>query len=167
MIRISAREDSEINEIVKGLKFLPTSKKALKYSFVANADFEKLPALSYTEVKKEQPVETRTSDGVETKNIAKVGDYVFCGPSRELYVLTESKVKKMYEGKIGDVLTPEQSPRQVAIYNGEETSFTAPWGESMILKPDDYLVKEQDNSGYYRIAKKEYEATYNTPGKTS
>ena len=34
----------------------------------------------------------------------------------------------------------------------------------MILKPGDYIVKETDSSGYYRIAKKEYEETYNIPG---
>lgn len=34
----------------------------------------------------------------------------------------------------------------------------------MVLKPGDYLVKE-DEGKYYRIAKKEYEMTYNPPGK--
>jgi hypothetical protein len=42
-------------------------------------------------------------------------------------------------------------------------TFTAPWGESMILKPGDYLVKDGD-AGYYRIAKLEYDQTYNQPG---
>jgi hypothetical protein len=34
----------------------------------------------------------------------------------------------------------------------------------MVLKPNDYLVKDGDQ-GYYRIAKVEYEQTYNQPGK--
>ena len=34
----------------------------------------------------------------------------------------------------------------------------------MVLKPGDYLVKDGD-AGYYRIAKVEYEQTYNPPGK--
>ena len=30
----------------------------------------------------------------------------------------------------------------------------------MVMKPGDYLVKVKDGSGYYRIAKKEFEQTY-------
>ena len=39
-------------------------------------------------------------------------------------------------------------------------TFKAPWGEDMILKRGDYLVKDGDQ-GYYRIAQKEYDETYN------
>ena len=60
----------------------------------------------------------------------------------------------------GDIY-PEQSPRQVALYNGEQTTFKAPWGEDMIIKSGDYLVKDPANAGYYRIAKVEFEKTYN------
>jgi hypothetical protein len=52
----------------------------------------------------------------------------------------------------------------VAEYTGKEpVTFKASWGEDMILKPGDYLVKEGEGA-YYRIAKKEYEQTYNPPG---
>ena len=40
-------------------------------------------------------------------------------------------------------------------------TFRAPWGEDMILKKGDYVVREKDGSGFYRIAKAEFEKTYN------
>ena len=87
------------------------------------------------------------------------------GPSRENYVVKAAKFPKLYQGKLGDIIMPEQSPRLVSKYTGQQPiTFTAPWGESMILKPGDYLVKDGDQ-GYYRIAKAEYEQTYNPPGK--
>jgi hypothetical protein len=44
---------------------------------------------------------------------------------------------------------------------GSQTiTFQAPWGEQMILKNGDYVVREADGKGYYRIAKAEFEKTY-------
>jgi hypothetical protein len=86
------------------------------------------------------------------------------GPSRENYVVKAAKFPKLYQGTMGGPVIPEQGPRMVALYTGQQSvTFTAPWGESMVLKPGDYLVKDGD-AGYYRIAKAEYEQTYNQPG---
>lgn len=86
------------------------------------------------------------------------------GPSQEKYVIKGEKFNKLYQGGMGNTVVPEQSPRQVAQYRGnQEVTFTAPWGESMVLKPGDYLVKDPDNTGYYRIARQEFEATYQVP----
>ncbi len=123
-----------------------------------------LGELEYTDCSKEQEIETHTDDGKETTNTAKPGDYIFSGPSGELYVLKASKVKKMYTGEVGGTLVPEQTPRQVARYEGKQIEFMAPWDEPMVMKSGDYLVKEQDDSGYYRIAKKEFEQTYEEYG---
>jgi hypothetical protein len=87
------------------------------------------------------------------------------GPSGETYVLKAAKFSKLYQGSIGETVVPEQNPRMVALYDGDQViNFMAPWGENMVLKPGDYLVKDGD-SGYYRIAKVEYEQTYNPPGQ--
>lgn len=158
MKRLSQREElANIEEIAAKLNFKPVRKKALEYKQTGQ---DQLSPLTYAISKHQDRIETITGDGLETTNAANVGDYIFCGPSGELYVLKESKVKKMYTGSMGGTLTPEQTPRQVARYEGKQIQFTAPWGEAMVLKPDDYLVKEQDSSGYYRIAKKEFEQTY-------
>jgi signal recognition particle subunit SEC65 len=161
MEKLSKRDLVDIEEIASELEFKPIKKKKLKYPKVS---FENLEPLTYTIAKEEQEVETHTDDGKETTNVAKKGDFIFSGPSGELYVLKPSKVKQMYDGEIGGTLSPEQTPRQVAKYSGKQIEFMAPWDEPMVMKPGDYLVKEQDGSGYYRIAKKEFEETYEKYG---
>jgi hypothetical protein len=153
----------DINQVASQLQFQPTSKKKLMYQFVQSTD--NMPAMSYSVAQQQMPVVTMTADGKETQNTAEPNDVVMSGPSREQYVIKSAKFPKLYQGQIGGPVNPEQGPRNVAIYNGQEqVNFTAPWGENMVLKPGDYLVKEAEGK-YYRIAKQEYEKTYNAPGK--
>lgn len=154
---------SDIEQIASQLNFLPTTKRKLVYQFVDSTE-EMLP-MSYTVATIQTPIVTMTSDGKETQNIAEPNDIVISGPSREMYAIKPAKFAKNYQGKIGGPIHPEQNPRYVAVYTGTmPINFIAPWGESMVLKPGDYLVKEAEGK-YYRIAKKEYEETYNPPGK--
>lgn len=121
--------------------------------------------MSYGVVQQQMPVITITSDGKETQNIAEPNDIIISGASGEKYVIKPAKFSKLYLGQIGGTIYPEQSSRNVGVYTGSvPVTFVAPWGESMVLKPGDYLVKESEGK-YYRIAKKEYEMTYNQPGK--
>jgi len=155
----------DIESVASQLEFLPTKKQAKQYKFVKDGKPGELPAMSYTVSTGEMPVVTVTSDGKETQNVAQKGDIIMSGPSEENYVIKSEKFPKLYQGNLGSTVVPEQSPRMVAVYNGDKpVTFTAPWGESMVLKPGDYLVKDGDQ-GYYRIAKAEYEQTYNQPGK--
>ena len=154
---------ADIGQIAASLKFLPTTKLARKYQFVANGVPGRMPAMTYTVAAQEQPVVTVTSDGKETQNVAAVNDIIMSGPSQENYVVKAAKFPKLYQGAVGKTVIPEQSPRMVALYRGPQAvTFTAPWGESMVLKPGDYLVKDGD-AGYYRIARVEFEQTYNEP----
>ena len=156
---------ADINSIAQGLEFLPTTKQAKQYRFVAQGRPGGMPPMTYTVSQQQQPVVTVTSDGKETQNVAAVNDIIMSGPSGENYVVKAAKFPKLYQGQPGQTVIPEQSPRQVAQYRGRDTvTFTAPWGESMVLKPGDYLVRDGDQ-GYYRIAQAEYRQTYNEPGK--
>lgn len=156
-------ENVDINQIASQLQFLPTTKKKLTYQL--SQDINNMPPMSYLVAPQQTSITTITSDGKETQNVAELNDIIISGPSREQYVIKANKFPKLYVGQIGGPIHPEQSPRNVAVYNGKETvNFIAPWGESMVLKPGDYLVKEAEGK-YYRIAKKEYEMTYNPPGK--
>jgi len=160
----------DINQIAAGLNFLPTSKKKLTYKFVQTP--ENMPPMSYTVAKQAQDVTTDTADGKEVpKNDAAIGDIIMSGPSREQYVIKAAKFPKLYTDEnggpvsIGKPATVEQSPRMVALYTGPDTiMFKASFGADMVLKPNDYLVKEAEGQ-YYRIAKHEYEQTYNPPGQ--
>jgi len=154
---------ADIEQIASGLRFMPTSKKKLVYQYVQSS--ENMPPMSYAVAQRQMPVATMTADGMETQNVAEPNDVIMSGPSGEQYVVKAAKFPKLYYGQIGGPVHPEQGPRNVAVYTGDQpVEFTAPWGESMVLKPGDYLVKEAEGK-YYRIAKHEYEMTYNPPGK--
>jgi hypothetical protein len=154
-------ENVDIQQLAAGLDFRPVRKKPIPYEPTEATDLNQMPKLSYMVNSEPQTVITYTADGKETENRAEAGDIIMSGPSREKYVLKPNKFAKVYQGQIGGTVIPEQSPRMVATYDGDrEVRFIAPWGESMVLKPGDYLVKDGDD-GHYRIAKLEFEHTYN------
>lgn len=157
---IYLKESTTLEEILPSLQWKQTTKQPKKYSYADST--ANMPPMSYTVAQQEQQIVTHTADGKETQNVAAPNDVVMSGPSREQYVVKAAKFPKLYTGKIGDVVVPEQSPRTVARVDAIEQpiTFKAPWGEDMILKKGDYLVKDGDQ-GYYRIAKHEYEQTYN------
>ena len=145
-------------QILGGLRYHLTRKLDLVYSPVGE-NGPHVP-LSYSVATKETPVVTRLADGVETRNTAKVGDLILTGLGGERYVIRGAKVPTLYVGSVGGPLAVIPTPRRVARYKGKTLTFKAPWGEDMVLKSGDYVVKEQDGTGYYRIAKAEFERTY-------
>jgi len=153
------------HSILSTLTYVPVTKKKINYSFfdLTARGIKSMPSLSYGVNPTEGVrVVTKTADGKETENTARKGDIIMSGIGGEKYVIRADKFLKLYVGRVGSAVHPEQGPRLVARYTGKGTiSFKAPWGEDMILKSGDYVVKEKDGGGYYRIAKKEYESTYN------
>ena len=166
-----SEEGNTLEAILPTLEFKETTKQAKEYEYIdlsgANPQLisKAMPAMSYTVATEKTPVVTITSDGKETQNVAEPNDIIMSGPSREQYVVKPEKFigeRGLYTGKMGGTVTPEQSPRIVARVENitQPVTFKAPWGEDMILKRGDYLVKDGDQ-GYYRIAQKEYDETYN------
>ena len=153
--------NADINQIASTLSFKPVTKQKLVYKYIDGGKPGSMPPMTYTKSTIQQPVVTITTDGKETQNTADVGDIIFSGATGENYVIKSAKLPKLYNGNVGGDIYPEQSPRQVALYTDEPVTFKAPWGEDMIIKPGDYLVKDPANTGYYRIAKVEFEKTYN------
>lgn len=149
-----------LEQLLPTLQWKQTTKQPKKYSFVQST--KDMPPMTYAVANQQEFIETHTADGKETQNVAKPNDIVISGPSRERYVLKAEKFSKLYTGKIGETVVPEQSPRTVARVENiqQPITFKAPWGEDMILKKGDYLVKDGEQ-GYYRIAQHEYEQTYN------
>lgn len=157
---IYLNESMTLEDLLPSLQWKQTTKQPKKYSFVDST--KDMPAMSYAVAKEEQQVVTYTSDGKETQNVAAPNDIIMSGPSKEQYVVKAAKFPKLYAGNVGDTVIPEQGPRTVARVEtiDQPITFKAPWGEDMVLKNGDYLVKDGDQ-GYYRIAKHEYEQTYN------
>jgi hypothetical protein len=149
--------------VLSSLSYRPVRKKQLPYKFVDlnKMDMKGMPALSYGIAPDKSVVVTVLPDGKETSNTAERGDIIMSGVSREKYVIKAAKFPKLYTGSMGRDVIPEQTPRMVARYTEPQTiTFEAPWGEQMILKTGDYVVREADGKGFYRIAKAEFERTY-------
>jgi hypothetical protein len=153
-------EGMGIEAVAEGLKFVPTKKKAVVYR-PWNGGVGEMPPLTYKVMGESGRTDTSVGGELETTRAHSAGDVMVCGPEGEKYTMPMKKFKKNYEGEVGGEVTVEQTPRMVAQYSGtEQISFTASWGEAMVLKPGDYLVKEGEGQ-YYRIEKGIFEKTYN------
>lgn len=137
--------------------------------------YEKFKEIEAMEAKGGEVIETITSDGLETRNTAKKGDYIVRNTTgaREMYILKRDKFNKRYEykdktdgewkmyrsvGRIKGVRVGDELIRDLEVE--DEFDFMAPWGERMIVKRGDYLVSPLDYSEVYRIAEKEFFETY-------
>lgn len=148
------------------LNYSPVSKRKILYAFydLRFRPMKSMPSLSYgVNAVEGLPVVTMTGDGKETQNKAAKGDIIMSGIGGEKYVIRAAKFPSLYRGSIGSAVFPEQSPRFVARWDGKDILFKAPWGEDMIVRKGDWIVRERDGTGYYRIAKGEFEGTYNKP----
>ncbi len=120
-------------------------------------------------------IKTMTSDGLETENVARKGDFIVENQteSREQYVLTEDLfqdryvfLKQIEEGyseyqAIGKVIALSLSTDLIEELKLEDTFyFIASWGQKMVAKKEDFLVCPPDYSEIYRIARKEFFETY-------
>lgn len=124
--------------------------------------FEKFTQIEARPTNPGELIETITSDGKETQNIAKEGDFVVknIGGSGEEYILSGDKLAKRYK-QISDNVYQAIGECMGIVYEGPEIQFMASWGEPMVLKPGDMVVTPLPNKGeVYRIARKEFESTY-------
>jgi hypothetical protein len=150
--------------------FRQVVKKPIKYKFVESLDH--LKPKTYTICQSQQTITTTLAGEKETTNTAYPGDFIMSGPDDERYVLTSTKLITNYN--IQDtVLTPRAAPRMAvkidknninkfATFKPEQSQnayyIIAPWGEEMLVKIGDYLIKE--GSGLYRVEAKMFRRTY-------
>jgi hypothetical protein len=115
-------------------------------------------------------IETRTADGLETVNTAEAGDYIVTNltDAGESYVLSPETFSEKYMPVENDLyrstgaiwaleLTPEVL---TALDLPDEFHFMAPWDEPMIAKAGDILACPETKKEVYRIARQEFEETY-------
>lgn len=133
---------------------------------------------SLIRAKKAEPglvVVTRTSDGIETKNTAEKGDWLVENQTsaKESYLIKADTFEKKYslmdslgngwgcyrpKGKISAMKVSALDLENFGAHDVLE--FQAPWKESIVLKPGDFLVISLEKSEIYRVAKKEFLETY-------
>lgn len=149
-------------QLVANLEWQTTTKQKIQYTLYSG-QLESQPLCSYmVNDVPDREVFTFTTDGLETKNTAQVGDMIMSGVTGEQYVIRRDKFVKMYDLFDGTTVIPNQSPRTVAEVSTNllqyPITFVASWGELMTLKPGDFLVRDGDN--VYRIARKEFLESY-------
>ena len=121
---------------------------------------------------------TVTHDGLETSNVANLGDMVVKNQTvaEEMYVMQKTSFEQRYSnledadldqegfqeflpiGKINALLIDNQLLKKLNLL--DEFYFEAPWKSSMVCKENDYLACPPDFSQVYRIARKEFFETY-------
>lgn len=112
---------------------------------------------------------TKMKDGLtETKNIVQKGDMVITNPDGEQYVMPAETFLKKYEI---DTDHPEQyRPKggaQEFIFVKDDISFTAPWGEQMLIKAGGMLnITGREKGDIYGIQRDEFKRTYGACDKT-
>ncbi|WP_051315121.1 hypothetical protein [Algoriphagus terrigena] len=133
---------------------------------------------SLIRAKKAKPgleVVTVTSDGIETKNTAGPGDWLVENQTsaKESYLIKADTFEKKYIllHSLGDGWGCYRPVGEIYAYNisamdfekfgaAEIMEFQAPWKESIVVKPGDFLVAPVDKSEIYRVARKEFKETY-------
>lgn len=163
------QNDAGTLKMLSSLDYKPTTKKKIEHKRVDDVTLEtldKMPKSSFAYAAEDFTLKTVTSDGIDeaVRNVPK-GAMIISGQTGEKYYPTEKDLKKNWSIN-GDVAFPEQNERMVAKYTGKRIDFWPPWptDKKMPLLPGDYVVKEAEEK-FYRIGKKEYELSYNPPGK--
>ena len=144
-----------MDNIIKLLKFKKYKKKNIKLSYNKNTK-------NSFRISDSDFVLTTTIKGKdEVKNKVSKGDFIITGPEFEEYSMKPGKFFSLY-----NIINEKASPRPIikriafipkrVLQN--PITFTSSWGESMILEPGDYLVK--DSGGYYRIEGGVFKKTY-------
>ena len=157
---------SEFDVLVQKLDFQTAFKKVFNYKRVPSIN-DTTKNTFYIHTGEPTEVVTLIDGEKETKNKCNPGDFVITGPKGEKYVIAPNKLPNNYN-IIENVLVTRQQPRLVAYVSkkllkalrlADEIQFTASWGEAMILKCGDYLVKEGEGM-YYRIEGDVFKKTY-------
>ena len=133
---------------------------------------------SLIRAKKAEPglvVITRTSDGIETKNTAEKGDWLVENQTsaKESYLIKAETFEKKYTlmdslgngwgcyRPIGEIYALKVTAEDLNYFGAKSVmEFQAPWKESIVVKPGDFLVIPLDKTEIYRVAKKEFTETY-------
>lgn len=143
-------------------RFKRFQKRPIKYKL----SDQTLP-FTFNIVEKKTTIVTVIDGEKETENIARAGDVIITGGAGEQYVMSFKKFLDLYNVN-NSVAVPRPIERIAAkvtltdfkqLMLGDQISFTAPWGEAMILKPGDYLVMEGKGK-YYRVETKAFQRTY-------
>ena len=137
--------------------------------------YKKIKKVFARKAKSVEQIITTTSDGRETINSAKPGDYIVKNQTGagEEYVLAPSKFRTRYVYKkrskagfseydpTGRIHAIEVNKRLLKKFGVKlRFYFEADWGSKMVVKEKDFLACPVGGEEVYRIARKEFFETY-------
>lgn len=148
--------------------FFVATKKPRKYKQVATV--ATVPRNSYYIHTASDPMHltTRIDGEDEVHNIVQRGDVIITGPKGEQYCMSPTKFISLYN-VIDGVAVPRPVRRMMAHVTSavwkrvvgatvDKITFKTGWGEDMILRPGDYIVR--DGASFYRVSKSVFATTY-------
>jgi len=121
--------------------------------------FKKIAEVKARPAKPNECVFTIAEGILETKNVAKFGDYIVTNPSGEEYIISGEELHHRYHLKPGtsNTYVPVSPPVRV-VFCQRPVAFKSPWGETMFLKAGGALVEHPN--GCYGIQPELFAATY-------
>lgn len=161
-------ESNDFNVLIRHLDkdFQTAFKKVIEYKRVSTID-DKNKNTFYIHSGEPTKVVTYVNGEKETENSCNPGDFVITGSKGEKYVIAPHKLPNNYN-LIDNLLVTRQQPRTVVKVSAQvlkslklpkQITFTASWGEQVILQAGDYIVKE-DKDKFYRIEGTIFKQTY-------
>ena len=155
-----------INHAKKTHKIKKCHKNLTTMKYNPTDDFKKLKPKQYTLATKSTYLETKVKGKREIGKKVNPGDFVFCGPKKELYALSPESVKKNYmlnsitTKKIKKQCVYVEKDNVQKLYNKNSIDFIPSWGgnELMHANPGDVIVLEKN--GGYRIERSVFNKTY-------
>lgn len=157
----------QLSELLPHLTFYTAIKIPRKYK--RSHELSKTPNTYYIHTDDNNiKLVTRIDGQDEVVNTVRRGDVVITGPKSEQYAVDAKKFPDLYDLHEG-IAIPRPNARTVARVtqsawnfafgnNVPHINFQTSWGEDMILKQGDYLVK--DGRNFYRVAASAYNTTY-------
>lgn len=154
---------NKIGELKKSKKLNKYSRKIIKYKFMSVENYEDLKPKSYTILTKSTLVITKINGKIETKQKLDKGDVVISGVKGEKYGLQLDKFLNTYE--LGDATNKkvERTGFQIPsnLKNKKNVVEIVPsWGGTMKMNKGDYILLENDASGFYGVEKNAFQKTY-------
>lgn len=134
--------------------------------FAGAASFRKTARLAQDKIeiaKAEQEVVTVLAGKPETKNVAKIGDYIVTGPFGERYVIAGNRFDRLYEADPAKPGEFRSKGTVQAVLLTEAVTFKAPWGEQQRIDAGGVMVKNGDD--IYGIAEAAFAETYGRADK--
>jgi hypothetical protein len=171
----------ELDEIVKRLMMLvgigqsELQRKLLPRLCTEGKRYRKFREVHARKARPGETIVSVTSDGEETKNTAKAGDWVVRNttPAREEYIVSEKTFASRYrfiaelgEGwaryqPLGEVLAVKVDGAVLELLGASKTFYIeAPWGEPQRVRQGDELAAPPALDEVYRIARAEFDETY-------